>query len=89
MTAIAILKRLPQSTHEVAVFYTSVKDSTLSRLPMFSIANDLEFPAKDVMEIIKTSSSAAALETMFISQRLRISLVQGMTLVLVRDSGGP
>ena len=86
ITSTAELRRLSQSQHEVTVLTTAVKKSTWASLPLLSFVDDYDFPSKDVMESMKDGSSAAVLETTYVSDRLRISCVRGMTLVHVRDN---
>ena len=86
ITSTAELRRLSQSQHEVTVLTTAVKESTWASLPLLSFVDDLQFPSRDVMESMKGGSSAAVVETTYVSDRLRISRVRGMALVHVRDN---
>jgi len=85
VTSVAHLEAIGPNEAKVTLLHTSVKDSTWRALPFLSGMDDVEFPAQQVFNGIRGGSATALIKTTYLSDQLRVTRVNDLTLVHLRQ----
>lgn len=85
VTSVAELRAVGPKEHEVTLLTTAVKESTWRSLPFLSGMDDIEFPGREVFNQIRDGTATTRAYTTYLSDQLRITRVDDLTLVHLRQ----